>query len=292
MSTAGTVSLPLRIGVRTLGRIRRRLVRVRVPLGSGTPTLPPLPAGADGYLVTALPAAEEPALRSPGLRGFVRQRYLRSYASLDGTFDDYLGRYSAKTRSTLKRKVRKLAERSGGTLDLRCYALPDEMADFQIAARAVSERSYQEKFGAGLPDGPAALAEMRSLAERDAVRGWVMFLDERPISYLYAPAEGDTLLYLYLGYDPEYAALSPGTVLQLEAMRGLMEEGRFALFDFTEGESQHKQMFATGSTECFDLLLVRPTLANLAACHLLTGFDAAVARVKRAVRSLAPASAR
>ena len=300
MSAAATVSLPLRVGVRTVWRIRRSLVRVRVPLGAEGPVgLPALAPGSHGYLVTALPAAERDPLAAahPNLAAFVRQRYCRSFASLRGSYDDYLGRFSSKTRSTLKRKVRKLADMSGGRLDLRCYSRPDEMADFQAAARTVSARSYQERFGAGLPEGEQALAEMRALAADDAVRAWVLFLEGRPISYLYAPAEGDTLLYLYLGYDPDFAALSPGTVLQLEAMRELMEEGRFALFDFTEGESQHKQMFATGSLDCVDLLLVRRTLANLAIGNLITGFDAMVAAAKRVVlasglRSLARAAAR
>jgi CelD/BcsL family acetyltransferase involved in cellulose biosynthesis len=280
------VSLPLRIGVRTLGRVHRRLLRVRVPLGQERVDLPALPDGADGYYVTALPVQAEAALRAarPDLRAFVRQRYRRSYASLRGSFDVYLGRFSGKTRSTFKRKVRKLADLSGGQLDLRCYSAPEQMAEFQRLARAVSARTYQEKFGAGLPDGEAALSEMQALAARDAVRAWLLFLDGHPVSYLYAPAEGDTLLYLYLGYDPDHAQLSPGTVLQLEAMRGLMEEGRFALFDFTEGESRHKEMFATGTVDCVDLLLVRRTLPNLAAGYLLTGFDAAVARAKRLLR--------
>ena len=43
-----------------------------------------------------------------------------------------------------------------------------------------------------------------------------MFVDGRPASCLYAPAEGGTLVYAHLGYDPDHAALSPGTVLSSE----------------------------------------------------------------------------
>jgi CelD/BcsL family acetyltransferase involved in cellulose biosynthesis len=121
---------------------------------------------------------------------------------------------------------------------------------------------------------------MRSRAGRDAMRGWLLFVDGAPVSYLYAPAEGDTLIYAYLGYDPAYAEFSPGTVLQLEAMRDLMEEGRFRLFDFTEGEGQHKRQFGTGALECVDLLLLRPSVANSLIGHALGGFDGAVALAK------------
>jgi CelD/BcsL family acetyltransferase involved in cellulose biosynthesis len=282
------VTLPLRVGTLTLGRIRRRLVRVPVSLEEGlhgrAPPLPPLAEKADGYFITGLPAAAHVSVRQhPGLRAFLRQRYRRSYASLNGGFDAYLGRFSAKTRSTLKRKLRKMAEASGGSLDIRTYSTPDEAEVFHRLARELSARTYQERrLDYGLPEGDGALAEMRSLAARGAMRGWLLFLHGRPISYLYAPGEGTTLVYAYLGYDPDHAHLSPGIVLQLEAMRELMEEGRFTLFDFTEGESRHKKQFETGGIDCVDLLLLRPTLANLAAGHGLDFFDAAVAFAKRA----------
>jgi CelD/BcsL family acetyltransferase involved in cellulose biosynthesis len=282
------VALPLRVGARTVGRVKRRLVRVPVSLAEacsgGPPALPHLPSGADGYLITSLPAEglERLLKAQPDLAAFVRQRYRRSYASLEGSFDDYLESFSSRSRSTLKRKVRKLAEASGGALDVRLYRSPDEADEFYRHARAVSARTYQEKLlDAGLPEGEEFLAEMRELARRDEMRGWILFLGGEPISYLYAPAEGKTLIYAYLGYDPDHAALSPGSVLQFEAMRQLMAEGRFALFDFTEGEGQHKRLFGTGSVECVDLLLVRRTVGNLVAGNLLNGFDAAVAFSKR-----------
>ena len=283
---SAAVALPFRIGARTLWRIRRRLTRIALSLDqarSGTgPALPP-PEG-DGYLIVSLAAESLPALlrNEPGLRPFVRQRYPRFFAALDGGFEAYLTGFSAKSRSTLKRKVRKLAERSGGTLDLRCYRTPDEAEEFHRHARAVSALSYQERLlDSGLPEGEQALAELRARAADDAMRGWILFLDGRPISYLYAPADGTTLIYAYLGYDPAHADLSPGTVLQFEAMRQLMNEGRFRLFDFTEGEGQHKRLFSTGEVECLDLLLLRPTLSNLLAASSLAAFDGAIAVAKR-----------
>jgi hypothetical protein len=74
-------------------------------------------------------------------------------------------------------------------------------------------------------------------------------------------------------------------VLQLEAMRELMAERKFRLFDFTEGEGQHKRLFATGGVDCVDLLLMRPTLANLLAGHTLNAFDGAVGAAKRVAGS-------
>jgi CelD/BcsL family acetyltransferase involved in cellulose biosynthesis len=235
-----------------------------------------------------MPAAAQAELqrRRPELKALVRQRYGRSYASLGGSYDDYLAQFSSKSRSTLKRKVRKATELSGGRLDLRSYSRPDDVELFHGLAREVSAKTYQERLlGAGLPDGDAMRAEMRSLAARGAFRGWLLFLDGKAISYLYAPAEGATLVYAYLGYDPDFADLSAGTVLQFEVMRELMNEKSFAYFDFTGGEGQHKKQFQTGSVECVDLLLLRKTIGNVTVGKLLNGFDSSVALAKRGVHA-------
>jgi CelD/BcsL family acetyltransferase involved in cellulose biosynthesis len=288
-----TIALPLRLGARTVGRVKRRLLRVPLTLDQARqgklPPLAQLPREADGYLITSLPVQHLPdlAAASPGFVPFVRQHYQRCYAALDGDFDRYLETFSSRSRSTLKRKVRKLADASGGSLDVRLYRSPSELREFYGHARAVSAKTYQERLlSAGLPEGEDFLAELDELGRSDSVRAWILFLDGRPISYLYAPAQGQTLLYAYLGYDPAEAALSPGTVLQHEAMRQLMAENRFQLFDFTEGEGQHKKLFGTGAVECVDLLLVRDTFRNRIAGHLLNGFDAAVARVKAGLARL------
>jgi CelD/BcsL family acetyltransferase involved in cellulose biosynthesis len=290
-AVTAAISLPFRVGTRTLWQVRRRLLRVTVPLEQARKgSVPALPqSDGDGYLIASLPAEALPPLlaRHPQLKPFIRQRYRRFYAELGRGFDHWLGTLSSKSRSTLKRKVRKLAERSGGDADLRCYRSPNEVVEFYRHARAVSALTYQERLlRAGLPEGDAALAAMQALAARDAMRGWILFLDARPIAYLYAPADGETLIYAHLGYDPEHADLSPGSVLQYEAMRQLMDEGRFALFDFTEGEGQHKRLFSTGEVECVDLLLLRRTPANLLAAWSLAAFDGGIEGTKALLKRL------
>src|SRR3546814_15482444 len=91
---------------------------------------------------------------------------------------------------------------------------------------------------------------MLAAAAADEVRAWLLFVDGLPIAYLYCPAEGDTLRYDYLGHDPEWSDWSAGSVLQVEAMRDLFAERRFARFDFTEGEGQHRSEERRVGKEC------------------------------------------
>lgn len=279
--------LKFQIGARTLLSIPRRLIRTPLSLadalGSVAPTLPALAPGSHGHVVTSLPEAQLAAViaQGQGLAPVIRQHYVRRFADLAQGMDAYLAGFSSKSRSTLLRKIRRFAERSGGTIDIRRYASEDEVDQFIALAQMVSEKSYQERLlDAGLPRNESDIAEMKRLARKDGLRAFILLLDGQPISYLYLPAVGGTLIYAYLGFDPEYGEYSPGAVLQLEAMRVLMAEGRFSLFDFTEGEGQHKRLFATDGVPCVDLMLLRPTFGNRAAFGALSLFDGAVATAK------------
>lgn len=276
------VAIPFRfrVGERTLLTVRRRLVRLSFDLESALSgsavSLPQLPAGADGYFLASVPvnAALPPFA---GLR-FERDRYPRYFAEMAGTMDGYLAKLSGNTRSMLKRRLRRFEELSGGAVDVRVYRTPAEMIEFQALARAVSAKTYQERrLGAGLPED---VGPMLGLAATDSCRGYLLFANGQPVAYLYTPIERDVLIYAYLGYDPAWREHSPGMVLQLEAMRSMFAEQRFRYFDFTEGEGQHKRQLSTGSVECADVVLLRPSTANRALVKSLGAFNAGVARLR------------
>lgn len=276
------VPLRFQVGARTLAAVPRRLVRVALSLdtvlAAVVPALPRLPDDADGFLVTSVPEAAIDGFVPAGLLCAVRQRYVRYHIDFGVGVEAWLAGLSGNARSGLKRKARKLAASSRGTLDIRAYRTVDEMRVFHPLARGVSATTYQERLlDAGLPENVAYVVE---LAAEDEVRGWLLFIGGAPAAYLCCTAEGESLRYDHVGHDPAHDALSPGAVLQMEATLALFDD-RFARFDFTEGEGQHKRQFATGGTACVDLLLLRRTLANRAIIAALGAFDGVLARAKR-----------
>jgi CelD/BcsL family acetyltransferase involved in cellulose biosynthesis len=167
-------------------------------------------------------------------------------------------------------------------LNWKAYSKPEEMADFLHHAGAVSRQSYQERLlDAGLPNTDAFAREVRQLAAADKLRAYVLFDGELPVSYLYCPADGDVLIYAYLGYDPRYASQSVGTVLQWLALEQLMTEGRFRFFDFTEGQSEHKRLFATHQRQCANVYFLRNTLRNRLLVRLHQASNASSAALGR-----------
>ncbi|MXO89315.1 GNAT family N-acetyltransferase [Pontixanthobacter aquaemixtae] len=246
-------------------------------------SLPDLADGQDGYRILSAPAhALSQILREHrGLAAGGIQTYRRHYIDMRGSFDDYMARFSSKTRSTLRRKHRKLVKDIGGEVEFREYRTPDEMDEFRDLAIPLSRRTYQAKsLNAGLPEDAASHDARRALAAQDNVRAYLLIADGKPVSYLYLPIEGDAINYAFLGYDPDHARLSPGTVLQLEALDRLFAEQRYRYFDFTEGEGAHKAMFGTDSVEACSFFLLRGEAANRMLLKSVDAFDASVAGAK------------
>lgn len=228
------------------------------------PDLEGLPKHARGIFRRSEPMPEHaspPCLQS---LVYVVKRHFHPLIVMDGSFDEYLATLSGKTRNTLKRKVKKFAEASGGTVDFRTYRTPAEVQEFYSIAREISRETYQEKlFDVGLPASPRYLQEMLDLSQTGQVRAYLLFLKGTAISYLFCPVYNKRLRYAYLGFRPEYAERSPGTVLQFLALESLFAERQFEVFDFGEGGiGQHKRIFSTHLVPSANILYLRATPSN------------------------------
>ncbi|MEM7689840.1 MAG: GNAT family N-acetyltransferase [Pseudomonadota bacterium] len=289
MSAQPTLSVPIdfTVGSRRLLSVKRELATWSFSLGQALeadigPLYAPAP-GPDGFRVLSAPLSMIPAITAsfPNHVIGARQNYPRHYIAMDGSFDDYMARFSGKTRSTLRRKARKLEKEVGAGFAVTEHRTPSEIETFLTRAKPLSAMTYQARLlDAGLPDTPEAKAEMLRLAQDDQMRAYLLEGADGPIAYLALPVQSSSVIYAHLGYHPDWARLSPGTVLQMEALQRLFAEDRYTHFDFTEGDGAHKAMFGTHHIRCASFALLAPTLANRA---LLTGrgaFDKGVAAAK------------
>ncbi len=220
---------------------------------------------AEGYMRYSIPLEEgHKAIWCEGENiNYISQSFYRYYIDLTGSFEDYLQQFSSKTRSTFRRKLKKYEKASGGTIDWRIYASPDEMEEFHKIARSVSKETYQEKLlNAGLPEDDGFYQDMMRNARNGTVRGYLLYLDGKAVSYLYAPIYQGRMIYNHLGYLPEVSNLSAGTVLFLKVLEHLFESNIVTIFDFTEGQSEQKKQFSTSNVYCGNMITLKCTLAN------------------------------
>ncbi len=218
---------------------------------------------ADGVMLPSFPLAGRlPAVvRKGGFIAYTPRQYERAFIAECQSFEQYLEKFTAKSRSTLRRKVRKFT-REFGEGSFRAFSGREAMAEFHAHAVEVSRKTYQDRlFDAGIPADDEFRDSMLEAADQGICRGYLLFDDgHKPVSYLYTPiVDGNVHLYELVGYDPDYSKFSPGTVLQFHVLEYLFELGQPFVFDFTEGEGSHKAYFANDSRLCGDIYLFRTT---------------------------------
>jgi hypothetical protein len=268
------------------------------PVSVRTPPELPLPSNCAGFLIRSLLIeTKQPTLsRTSKFLSYVPIQYPRYYADLTEPFGEYKKKFSPKTLSTIRRKVRRFTDHCGGEIRWKVYKSFSDMREFHRLARSVSEQTYQERLmGKGLPNDEKFVQLAEGLAEQERVRGYILFDGERPVAYLFFPIRDGVLLYQYLGYDREYASWSVGTILMWIVLEDIFEDPRFHMLDFTEGgysgfvrneippledqksppgESDQKRQFATHSVACANVYFLRRSLRNelLVQAHRFTNY--------------------
>ncbi len=246
---------------------------------------------ADGYMIRSVeaPVLPERAISTrEGRLLYIMESFPRHMTRLEGSFDDFLASKSAKTRSTLRRKVRRFAELSSDQqLHWQTYRTPAEMQVFLDLALPLANTTYQARlFDGALPDTEQFRQKALALAAEGRVRAYLLFLDDKPVAYLYTPLVQGAYLYTYLGYDADLARMSPGTVLQFLVLEQLYEDKSADYFDFTEGEGPHKALFATESSRCCNALYLDNTRRNRWLVKLHYRWNRSIERLKQVLDRL------
>jgi len=157
----------------------------------------------------------------------------------------YEAQLGTRSRKSLRYSRKKLAEHVGGRLEARCFTTPADLDGFLADSLRISQKTYQwNLLGLGLRDQQALDERLRFAAERGWLRCYILYCGEVPTAFMLGLLHHDTYYYLDVGYDPDWAKWSVGSVLQVEVMQDL-----FGLpapprgFDFSTGYGAHKARF-------------------------------------------------
>jgi CelD/BcsL family acetyltransferase involved in cellulose biosynthesis len=239
-----------------------------------------VPPEIDGLVIRSQPVLSRPPRRAKSADAIIYtpDTYRHYYADITRSFEEYLSHFSSKSRATLRRKVKNFEQECGGRLDLREYRTPAELTQFHSIALRLASQTYQARLlHAALPDTPRFKQEMADLGARGAVYAFLLMKGDVPAAYAFCPISNGAVIYRYVGYAPEFADLSAGTVLQYLIFQRLCGQVDLTIFDFTEGEGEQKRFFSTGSMLCADVYYLRKTARHSAivlghcACESISG---------------------
>lgn len=232
-------------------------------------------AGWDLLQLCQLPEESSASRRLADLAaedGFLVGRWASSrspYLSIRGGWDDYVATLSRKSRGHLRNRLRHL--RSLGRVELEVLdgstGLEAALGDgFRLEAAA-----WKGAAGTAILSRPESRAFYRLLARRAAGRGWLRLfflkLDGRRIAFTFALLYRDILYCLKVGYDPEFARASPGSVLFFLALRDAFAQG-LREFDFL-GEAEPWKLDWTPEARSHHWLFVLRPSARTHLVHFL-----------------------
>jgi hypothetical protein len=199
-----------------------------------------------------------------------------SLVRLDGTFESYLKRFSAKARKNRLREIKLLRERA--QVNLMRVSQPSEIDGFLEAAYAISERTWKFKrrgLGLAAQDPYTVKRELRFLAERGWLRSYVLQCDGVPCAFIFGHQYGSSFYAEWVGVDDAWRRYSAGTVILLLVLEDLFKENPPEFYDFGT-YVKFEENFATESYPEATVWLFRrrayPMLASsiFCACDAIT----------------------
>jgi CelD/BcsL family acetyltransferase involved in cellulose biosynthesis len=227
-----------------------------------------LPCGTP--TVTALRRALAPR----GVRVRVERRFACPAFAVRGTFDGHLAR--VRRRETYRRRVRWLARQPGFRIDV-AEAPRDASPAMEDFLRLHRLRWQAEGGSWGIPPG-AAEDFHREAARLLAARGWLrlyrLFVQDAAIAAVYGIEMGRRFFYYQSGYDPDWAARSPGLVLVGRTVEDAYARG-LDDYDFLRGTEPYKLDWAGDRRETCAVRLEAPSLRAGAAAVAREAFRAA-----------------
>ncbi len=231
-------------------------------------------SSADGIFIRSLPLDSflwnylktSPAVSRRFQLYLPKERSQHFVVKLPATFEEYLQKFSSKSRSNLRRSARKLQKDTGSEVRLARITSPEQVDSFVDTAVEISKKTYQWRLaGSGLRETEVLKQSFRFLAERGWLRCYLLWCGEEACAFMICNQRNGICRSPTIGYDPRWEKYSVGTTLQFLVIEDLFVYDRPDIFDFGTGAGGQKEFF--GNTFFFDTdiyILKRGVYARLA----------------------------
>ena len=195
---------------------------------------------------------------------YLQKPYAHHFALLPESFDVYLKQLGTRSRKSLQYSRNLLKRECEGNVTAKCFDTVEMVEKFLDDAIVISKTTYQwQLLGLGLRNRENLMESYRFAAERNWLRCYILYCKNVPVAFMVGYQYEDCFFYIDVGYDPQWAKYSVGSVLHLEVMEDLYRRDNTpALFDFSTGYGPHKSRFGKESREEVNMLLLPNTLSN------------------------------
>lgn len=176
------------------------------------------------------------------------QQTLRGIA-FESSFDDYMAGMSKKTRYNLRRSVKLFADKTGSDPQLVKVDREQDVESFFTQLDEIYQLTWQAKtFGYSPRATSTTIAHHKNLARNGILRSYLLVSDSKAVAFIRGYQYLGKYYFEEIGYDADWRALQPGTVLNLLAIEDMFKGNPPDTLDFGYGENDYKRIL--GNTEC------------------------------------------
>jgi hypothetical protein len=192
---------------------------------------------------------------------FERSRAAHSVIDLPSSYAYYLQQLSRKTRENIRRHAREIESRLGHW-GVRKFAAAPQIYEMVRLVEVIATKTYHYRLlGQDLTTSNEQFIRNLTIhAQQGWLRGYVLVGNDRPVAYTIGYLVNGRFQGELIGYDPEFAHASPGTLLLTQIVEDLINTGTANLYDFGAGDASYKREFGNRSYEEGTLLVCRRTL--------------------------------
>ena len=155
---------------------------------------------------------------------------------------------SGTRREGTRRGIRKFRAQADGKDHVACYGNESELDLLFADAEEIAKKTYQRGLGAGFAATPDVRKRLGLAAQKGWLRGYVLYIGDRPCAFWIGMLYEKTFVSEYLGYDPEFRQYSPGMFLIMNVIEGFCAQKNGDIvkeLDFGLGHAEYKAALCT-----------------------------------------------
>jgi Acetyltransferase (GNAT) domain len=226
------------------------------------------------------------ALRKPSLftRDHVRLTQSHFAAALPVTVTEYYRSLPSESKGFNKARHKKLLKDFAGRIKIKCYREPAEIDTMAQDIEQIAKTSYQRGLGVGFKDTPEMREALRMMATKGWLRGYVLYLAERPCAFWIGDVNQGVFGSDYIGFDAQLGRYSPGMYLTTQVIEGFCDgnsEGVTGI-DFGPGDAQYKEVLSNQKWQEAAVHIFAPSLKGV----YLNAFSSIVGRTDSSLKKL------
>ena len=158
--------------------------------------------------------------------------------------DDFFKALTKDTRESIRRKIRRFEKKYQNQFNILHYHRQDEIKSFSKDVEELSQKTYQHALNAGFVNNSLTNSILNTDARYNRLFISVFNIHNKPCAYQWGTILNHTYYLEKLGYDPQWAKYSIGTILFIKVLELLCVNKSLRYVDFWFGDAQYKKSYA------------------------------------------------